>query len=76
MGSILSYDPIKEENVHGSYWNKFGTPDTVLSKYGDETSAYWLWWIDRDSEADLSDAMKEDLLPKEPSVYFDEMFSE
>lgn len=60
------------------YWNKFGTPDTVLSKYGDETSAYWLWWIDKDSEADLGDAMKQDLPlpPKEPSVYFDEMFSE
>ena len=51
---------------------------SVLSKYRDETSAYWLWWIDKDSEADLGDAMKEDLPlpPKEPSVYFDEMFSE
>ena len=60
------------------YWNKFGTPDTVLSKYGNETSAYWYWWIDLDSEADLTDAMKQELPlpPKEPSVFFDEMFSE
>jgi microcin C transport system substrate-binding protein len=60
------------------YWNKFGTPDTVLSKYGNETSAYWYWWIDTDSEADLTDAINEGLPlpPKEPSVFFDEMFPE
>jgi len=58
------------------YWNKFGTPDTVLSKYGDESSAYWYWWIDVDSEADLKDAMQDGLPlpPREPSVYFDEVF--
>ncbi len=60
------------------YWNKFGTPDTVLSKYGNETSAYWYWWIDTDSEADLTDAINEGLPlpPKEPSIFFDEMFVE
>ena len=60
------------------YWNKFGTPATVLSKYGDESSAYWYWWFDKDSEADLRDAMRLELPlpPKEPSVFFDEMFSE
>ena len=59
------------------YWNKFGTPDTVLSKYGNETSAYWYWWIDEDSQADLEDAINEGLPlpPKEPAVYFDEMFT-
>lgn len=58
------------------YWNKFGTPDTVLSKYGDETSAYWYWWIDEYSEADLEEAMSSGLPlpPKEPSIYFDENF--
>jgi len=40
------------------YWNKFGTPKRVLSKYGDESSAYWYWWLDRDSEDDLNDAIK------------------
>jgi len=60
------------------YWNKFGTPDTVLSKYGNETSAYWYWWIDVDSQADLEDAINEGLPlpPKEPAVYFDEMFTQ
>jgi len=59
------------------YWNKFGTPDTVLSKYGDERSAYWYWWIDEDSEADLNDAIKNKaaLPPKPSSVYFDEAFT-
>ena len=58
------------------YWNKFGMPDTILSKYGDESDAYWYWWIDEDSTADLDDAMKSRLpLPqKEPSVHFEEMF--
>jgi len=60
------------------YWNKFGTPDTVLSKYGNETSAYWYWWIDENSEAELMDAMNDGLAlpPKEPAVFFDEMFAE
>ncbi len=58
------------------YWNKFGSPETVLSKYGDETSAYWYWWIDEDSRADLKDAMQNNLpLPsKEATVHFDDTF--
>ncbi|MDP2646139.1 MAG: hypothetical protein Q8P24_14460 [Desulfobacterales bacterium] len=57
------------------YWNKFGTPTTVLSKYGDERSAYWYWWLDQDSVADLHDAMgKKSFLPqKGPVVLFDNM---
>ena len=51
------------------YWNKFGTPETVLSKYGDEQAAYWYWWYDPDSDADLKDAQKNDLtLPGKPEV--------
>jgi len=59
------------------YWNKFGTPDTVLSKYGNESSAYWYWWLDEDSEADLQDAVKSKgfLPPKESLIYFDEIFN-
>ena len=58
------------------YWNKFGTPDTVLSKYGDERSAYWYWWLDQDSEADLLDALENKfaLPPKASSIYFDQIF--
>jgi microcin C transport system substrate-binding protein len=60
------------------YWNKFGTPDTVLSKYGDERSVYWYWWIDEDSNADLKDAIntKATLPPKESSIYFDDIYRE
>ena len=58
------------------YWNKFGTPDTVLSKYGDEASAYFYWWLDEDSQADLSDAMQSraPMPPQDPSVMFDDRF--
>jgi microcin C transport system substrate-binding protein len=58
------------------YWNKFGMPDTVLSKYGNESSAYSYWWIDEDSLADLEDAVSSKLLlsQKQPSIYFDDVF--
>jgi microcin C transport system substrate-binding protein len=58
------------------YWNKFGTPETVLSKFGDESSAYWYWWIDPDSQADLADAVSTGLPlpPRPPSVDFDDIF--
>ena len=58
------------------YWNKFGTPRTVLSKYGRESSAYAYWWIDPDAEADLADAIKtrKGLPPKKATVVFDEVF--
>jgi len=54
------------------YWNKFGMPDTVLSKYGDERSAYWYWWANPDLKAELNDAVSEGLpLPPKPvSVLF------
>jgi microcin C transport system substrate-binding protein len=60
------------------YWNKFGTPPTVLSKYGDESSALWYWWVDEDSAAELSDAiqMNTTLPPHPPSVWFDKVFGE
>ncbi len=58
------------------YWNKFGTPPTVLSKYGNETSAYSYWWYDEDSAEDLTDAMENSrYLPgRKSSVFFDEEF--
>jgi len=58
------------------YWNKFGTPTTVLSKYGDERSAYWYWWYDQDSAADLEEAKNNGqyLPPRDPVVVFDEQF--
>ena len=60
------------------YWNKFGTPPTVLGKYGDERAAYWYWWYDADSAAELKDAMADDLsLPKKPdTIRFDDIYKE
>ncbi len=58
------------------YWNKFGTPPTVLSKYGDDSSAFSYWWFDEDSAADLAEAMKnKDHLPSAPAIVnFDQTF--
>ncbi len=38
------------------YWNRFGMPDTVLSKYGDEESVLTYWWHDEDRAAELKEA--------------------
>ncbi len=58
------------------YWNKFGTPPTVLGKYGSENGAYWYWWHDPDAAAELDSAMKRSLpLPKPPAeITFDTAF--
>ena len=37
------------------YWNKFGMPDYVLSKTGDEDSLLSLWWF----EPSKAEALKE-----------------
>ena len=59
------------------YWNRFGTPPTVLSKHGDASSALWYWWYDEDSAADLDDAIQTNspLPPVEPLVVFDKTFT-
>ncbi len=41
-------------------WNKFGTPDNPLGKYGSENAAFSLWWADPDAEADFIHAMETD----------------
>lgn len=49
------------------YWNKFGMPEHVLGKYGDERSAEAYWWLDLDAEAELEAARAEGLkLPPRP----------
>ncbi len=40
------------------WWNKFGMPSSVLSRFGGEDDAISLWWADADSEAALADAMQ------------------
>ncbi len=58
------------------YWNRFGVPPTVLSKYGREDGAIAYWWFDPDSDADLADAMATGRsLPARPAeIRFDERF--
>jgi microcin C transport system substrate-binding protein len=58
------------------YWDKFGTPPTVLSKYGDERSLLSYWWYDADSAAELEAAIKaNELLPPRPDIVdFDATF--
>lgn len=40
------------------WWNKFGTPDAPLGKYGDERAAHTYWWADPDAAADFARAQK------------------
>lgn len=58
------------------YWDTFGVPATVLSKFGDERSLLGYWWFDADSAAELKAARANgDLLPRRPIfVDFDTVF--
>ncbi len=58
------------------YWDKFGVPDTVLSKYGGEGSVITYWWFDPDSAADLKENMaaNQPLPSRSPEVDFDTVF--
>ena len=58
------------------YWNKFGTPPTVISKYSDERSLINYWWYDRESAEELKTAMKSGAaLPLKPEeIKFDSAF--
>ncbi len=64
------------DTVRLLYWDKFGTPPTVLSKFGDERSLLAYWWYDADNAADLQDAMASgEVLPPRPDIVdFDETF--
>jgi len=58
------------------YWNKFGTPPTILSKYSDERSLIGYWWYDQESAAELKAAMNNGAaLPLMPAeIKFDASF--
>ena len=50
------------------YWNKFGTPETVLGKYDGADSAEVYWWHDPAKDAALKEAQKSGkALPAEPA---------
>lgn len=57
------------------YWNKFGTPDTVLSKFDDYDAILTYWWYDASSAEELRQAMKSgDALPPSPGeIDFDQI---
>ena len=59
------------------YWDTFGMPKTVLSKFGDERSLISYWWYDPDSAAELKEAIRNGtILPrKEQEIYFDRCFN-
>lgn len=49
------------------YWNRFGTPDYVLDKFNYEEVAPVYWWLDREKDAALKEAMRLNRsLPDEP----------
>ncbi len=49
------------------YWNRFGTPKSVLDKFSREDSAIAYWWIDPTKDSALDEAMKSGAsLPAEP----------
>lgn len=51
------------------YWNKFGMPKGVLSRFDREESVLCYWWYDLDKAEELERAMKEELfLPSVPEV--------
>lgn len=50
------------------WWNKFGMPRSVLSRFGGEEDAVALWWADPAAEAALADAMAEGAPLPPPAV--------
>lgn len=49
------------------YWDKFGMPPCVLSKYGDERSLLSYWWYDPETVSELKAAMSTgDIMPPRP----------
>ncbi len=65
------------KDVRLLYWDKFGMPPTVLSKFGDERSLFAYWWYDEESVEWLIDAISNDepLGPPPDVVDFDTTFT-
>lgn len=41
------------------YWNKFSMPESVFSRYGDESAIFTYWWYDTDKADELDKAVSE-----------------
>lgn len=59
------------------YWNRFGTPPTILDRFDDETCLLTYWWFDSDSAAELDEAQHDGtVLPRVPvDVDYDTAFN-
>lgn len=55
------------------YWNKFGMPEAILSKFGHEDDILSYWWYDSDRAAELTESMRANsFLPAVPEqISFD-----
>jgi microcin C transport system substrate-binding protein len=42
-----------------AYWNKFGQPESYLSRVGDHDDVVNLWWIDPDKQRQLDEANRD-----------------
>jgi len=42
-----------------AYWNKFGHPESYLSRIGDQADVVSMWWIDPAKQRELSDAERD-----------------
>ena len=64
----------QSDNAKLLYWNRFGTPKTVLDKFNREDAALTYWWFDPKKSAALDEAIKSGRdLPAEPSeVHYSE----
>lgn len=62
---VLMWEP---DNQRMLYWNKFGTPKYVLSKFDNEFSTLTYWWLDPEKAKTLDAAKKSDTaLPAQPA---------
>ena len=51
------------------YWNRFGMPEAILSRFGDEEDVLAYWWFDQDRARELASAMRSGAaLPSVPLV--------
>ena len=57
------------DNIRILYWNKFGKPKNVLSRYSDFDAAMIYWWYDPQKDKALSEAMAQGrALPPESAM--------
>lgn len=69
LTEIMPYVLLWQSDHHRLlYWNRFGTPETVLDKYNREDSAMVYWWFDPEKSARLDEAIASGTaLPPEPA---------